>query len=369
MRSSKNKFLRLSFSFVLSYSSVMLACSPLPSEVSLKWNSSAQYVGLANWTGRDSFGTTTLPGTDSVVILGGFLPERTDEAWISGDLRHWYRLVLSGQAPTPRNGHCMVQNSGSLFVIGGFDGRKMLSDVYVSRDARSWTRVSDGPFAPRAFFGCVSLKGRIFIYGGNVDQGVATNDVWSSIDGINWQRVTPEASWSPRGMFAGFSFLNKLWLIGGGTYDSRYVVNVKDNFSEIWSSVDGKIWEADTLPDFISPRRFVGGVSTRTHAYLIAGFELDRRLFFSQHLGVLWDGQLVPELFRTDPLRAGREFGNLAEIWVSQDLRQWQKVETPSEFFPRHAPGVTVVGNEVVVLGGFGQSLYNDVWKIVAVTR
>ena len=155
----------------------------------------------------------------------------------------------------------------------------------------------------------------------------------------------------------------------GGTYDSRYVVNVKENFSEIWSSADGRTWYGDTLPGFISPRRFLGGVATRTEVYLAAGFELDRRLFSDQRRGVLWSSPTVPELFRTEPLRAGREFGNLAEIWVSNDLKRWRKVETPAGFYPRHAPGVTVVGNEAVVLGGFGQLLYNDVWKLVRVTH
>jgi hypothetical protein len=340
-----------------------IACTALPSEASFATRPSIDRVGTAPWSGRDSFGTVLMPGAgDTVLIFGGFTPARSNETWISSDLQHWFLIPPSPSMPSPRNGHCIITHRGRMLVIGGFDGNGFLSDAYASVNGREWVRLPDAAFSPRAFFGCVSLNDSIYVFGGNVASELAVNDVWRSSDGISWEMVSSNASWSPRGMFASFALRGRIWLVGGGVYDSRYLVNVKSNQSDAWSSADGKAWERAVLPERFTPRRFMGSAVVSGTVFLVGGFELDRRLFADQQMGILRDSPDAPPIFRLDPLRAGREYGNLSEVWMTSDMESWYMMNVPVDFLARHAPGVMAYRQKVLILGGFGSELFNDIW-------
>ncbi|HKW10151.1 MAG TPA: hypothetical protein VJO33_07220 [Gemmatimonadaceae bacterium] len=66
--------------------------------------------------------------------------------------------------------------------------------------------------------------------------------MWSSPNGIQWTRVTEHAAWSPRNVDMAVVFKNRLWVIGGGVIDGQREINPNSK-REVWSSADGVHWE------------------------------------------------------------------------------------------------------------------------------
>jgi transposase len=62
------------------------------------------------------------------------------------------------------------------------------------------------------------------------------NDVWSSSDGKNWEKVTEHAGWSPRLWFGSVVYRNQMWVIGGWSNGPS------KNWGDVWHSRDGKEW-------------------------------------------------------------------------------------------------------------------------------
>jgi hypothetical protein len=107
------------------------------------------------------------------------------------------------------------------------------------------------PWAPRALHHTIAFGDRIWVMGGQtLPQFAGTeprelfyNDVWSSPDGRDWTRVTPHAGWAPRGMIGGSAvFGGRMWILGGGTYDTPSMPS-RHFYNDVWSSSDGVLWE------------------------------------------------------------------------------------------------------------------------------
>jgi hypothetical protein len=74
--------------------------------------------------------------------------------------------------------------------------------------------------------------------GGNyVPDYEARGDVWSSSDGITWERVTDAAPWPPRLWFSAAVYRNCLWVLGGWSN------NPSTNWGDVWYSRDGRRWK------------------------------------------------------------------------------------------------------------------------------
>ena len=100
----------------------------------------------------------------------------------------------------PRAMTAVVSHRGVLYVVGGFDGKECLNDVWASVGGQRWTRVCHGaPWLPRHSHELVSDGSRyMYLVGGEgSDQGSAYNDVWRSVDGSLWELVCVEGPWSP----------------------------------------------------------------------------------------------------------------------------------------------------------------------------
>ena len=73
--------------------------------------------------------------------------------------------------------------------------------------------------------------------GGNyVPRYQALNDVWSSSDGMHWERVTEHAPWAPRIWFSSVVYRDRIWVLGGWSN------NPSKNWGDVWYSRDGKEW-------------------------------------------------------------------------------------------------------------------------------
>jgi N-acetylneuraminic acid mutarotase len=118
------------------------------------------------------------------------------------------------------------------------------------------------PWAPRVLHYTVAFKGKIWVMGGQALPQFAPaaeafhNDVWCSTDGRTWERVCEQAAWSPRGMIGGsVVFQDHMWLLGGGTYDTPGRPP-RAFYSEVWSSADGVNWQRHVENAPWAPRQY-----------------------------------------------------------------------------------------------------------------
>jgi hypothetical protein len=188
------------------------------------------------------------------------------------------------------------------------------------------------------------------------------NDVWESVDGVNWTLLTAHAQWSPRAMFGYVVFGNEIYLIAGGIYNTDYIFNSEINFQDVWKTSNGVSWIQLTTTAPFSARRFLNSFVLNNRIFAGSGFCLDPRIFPNSINGLL-KSSLTPEQIAFYNQDRGRYYGNLNDIWSSTNGVQWQKVSLQDTFPIRHEASVVVKNNEAYWIGGFGVDLYNDVWK------
>jgi N-acetylneuraminic acid mutarotase len=130
-------------------------------------------------------------------------------------------------------------------VIGGPPAREYFNDVWRSRDSgRTWTKVADAPWSPRAGAATVVKDGAIYLLGGEVGflcqpfpgcQLPYFNDVWRTTDGATWTLVTDAAGWSPRPGHKCEVLRGRIVCFGG--------FGLPTNPMDVWASVDGRRWQ------------------------------------------------------------------------------------------------------------------------------
>ncbi len=91
----------------------------------------------------------------------------------------------------------------------------------------------------------VKTSTKLFMYG-----GTGMNKVWSSYDGLIWEKVLDKAPWQPRKWFDYTFFDNKMWMMEGNNEDPADSINF-GNLKDFWYSYDGIKWVMlDTIPEF-----------------------------------------------------------------------------------------------------------------------
>jgi hypothetical protein len=89
--------------------------------------------------------------------------------------------------------------------------------------------------------GSVVFKGRMWVLGGGtydtpgVPQRKFYNDVWSSADGVRWTRHLEQAPWEPRQYHDVAVFDGRMWVLEGYSQG-------KGNRRDVWYSEDGVRW-------------------------------------------------------------------------------------------------------------------------------
>jgi hypothetical protein len=224
-----------------------------------------------------------------------------------------------------------------MWIVGGdCNQQHYQNDVWSSADGIHWDLVnSNVPWAPRVLLYAVAFKDRIWVIGGQTLPQFAPapevfhNDVWSSPDGVKWERVVEHAAWSPRGMIGGsVVFKDRIWMLGGGTYDTPQRPD-RAFYSEVWSSADGAQWRRDLEAAPWHPRQY----------HDVAVFD-----------GKMW----VLEGYH-------RDGGNRSDVWFSADGVNWHEApDTP--WAPRHAASVFVYNDALWMVAG--NNMTPDVWKL-----
>jgi len=232
-----------------------------------------------------------------------------------------------------------VVYGGKMWIVGGDVNQGHYHfDVWNSLDGKKWTLVNKGkkgPWGPRALHYTLVFKDKIWVIGGQTvpqfarEEEVFYRDVWSTSDGVNWEKVAlKEPCWPQRGMIGGsVVFKDRIWILGGGTYDTPKIRKRKF-FNDVWSSPDGVNWEQHLEAAPWEPRQY-------------------------HDVAVFDDKMWVME---------GYYKGNRNDVWCSADGVNWHEMpDTP--WAARHASSVYVYQNALWVVAG--NNMAKDVWKLV----
>ncbi len=280
-----------------------------------------QATSNASWSGRSGHASVVFSG--SMWVLGGFDGSSENDVWYSSDGSSWSQATSNAAWPE-RWGHTSVAYDGKMWVLGGKNssGGKE-NDVWYSPDGSSWSQAtSNAAWPARHVHSSVTLVGKMWILGGISDP--VESDVWYSSDGSSWSQATSNASWDGRFDFASIAYSNKMWIMGGRT--SSWVVN---DLSDVWYSSYGSSWTQATS-DASWPAR-------------------------SRHTSVTYNGKMWVLGGENDDTRFN-------DIWYSSDGSSWTKATSSADWSARSRPTSVVYDNKIWVIGGYDGALKNDVW-------
>jgi len=188
---------------------------------------------------------------DKMWLMGGWYNGRLkghsagNQVRSSVDGKHW-DLVTKQAGWTPRLAAALVEFKGKMWLLGGSenyyfgDKKSLKNDVWYSSDGKDWKlATANAGWSPRAYHQAAVLNGKIYVFGGGnyTPEYHATNDVWSSEDGIHWKQETANAPWHERLWFSSVVYRNRIWVIGGWSN------NPAKNKNDAWYSQDGKNWQ------------------------------------------------------------------------------------------------------------------------------
>ncbi|WP_231759282.1 Ig-like domain-containing protein [Microbulbifer elongatus] len=286
-------------------------------------------------------------GSMSVVSSSDEFPVTDD--YIAVGLRAYVSFERAGLHSAPvavdvkrppfvrRMGHAMISFKGKLFVIAGQDNSAgesgndtyWYNDIWSSIDGVNWQlETESAAFPGRAFHEVVEYENALYLIGG--EEGIGTGgalsfkrDVWKSNDGVNWTRLVDRAPFMGEGKVAVFD--GKIWVIGDSAFSGD---------SKIYSSTDGLNWDLELTESPFGSREDM------------AVYIWNEKLFVSGGMGP--DG--------SDDL--------MNDVWSSPDGRTWKK-ESDDGGYPARVLG-SVVGHNgrLLMVGGHSFSAgHNTVYK------
>lgn len=317
---------------------LLLLCSPYAtaSESEPDW---VRETDKADWQARDSQGEVVF--RDALWILGGwfdsFSPPPRD-VWSSVDGRNW--KLVTRQAPWRHSDLPMtLVFKDRMWLLGGWaDGRlpthSASNEVWSSPDGAQWQQAAPhAAWSPRLAAGAVVFKDRMWILGGTEnyyfgDLSSLRNDVWSSPDGVNWKQEVEHAPWPPRAYHQAVVFGDRIYLLGGGNYVPEYQAQ-----HDVWSSTDGVHWQQETPQAAWHARLWFSAAVYRDHLWVLGGWS-------------------------NNPAK------NWGDVWYSADGKSWRELTTKTRWKERHEHSAFVWRDKLWIAGGHAQPLSGEVWSL-----
>ena len=236
----------------------------------------------------------------------------------------------------PRDGAGLLSFQGRLWLLGGWnpdDLNDTYNQVWSSVDGLNWSLVTEAPWEGRHTAGWLVFNGRMWVIGGDNNRGHYQNDVWSSGDGVSWQQVTDSPPWANRVAPQVHAFKGRIWLLGG--VQALGGISEERAFNDVYSSIDGATWMLETPQAPWRKRGLtLGGVVFRDCLWVIGG------------------GQYTPRTYEND-------------VWSSADGVQWKLEVANAPWAPRQYQSATVFDGKMWVMAGSVESATsgtNDVW-------
>lgn len=275
-----------------------------------------------------------------------------------GQERSYAWVKVTDRAPfAARDGAGALVFQNQMWFLGGWNpGDKVHfpricnNEVWSSRDGAEWKLIKpntflDAQFDPRADWegrhtaGYAVYRDKMWIIGGDVNQGHYQNDVWNSSNGQQWQLVNPEkpVPWGPRALHYTVVHQDKIWVIGGQTMPA-FGKSEENFYRDVWTTQDGLQWEqVKPQEPYWSPRGMIGGSAV-----------------FQDRIWILGGGTY------DTPKTPTRQFMN--DVWSSADGVHWKRHTEAAPWTPRQYHDVAVWDDRLWVLEGYAKSNRNDVW-------
>lgn len=166
---------------------------------------------------------------------------------MSEDGFHWQKIVDTNTWP-PMRSISIAKFKNKLWLQGGWSPIEGYVDgIWSSDDGIAWQRVATIPWEEREGQVLEDYEGKLYMMGGvNFDKRKTYNDVWVSDDGKAWSLVTPSAPWDSRYDHDSIVFHDKMYVLGGVKLGG---VGSADVWTTSGTST-GKVWEkvTDTAP-------------------------------------------------------------------------------------------------------------------------
>ena len=242
----------------------------------------SRFVLFQPWTAREWVGAAAAEG--NIYIFGGKDREGQNYDEVYRIDLQGVRLEEVAELPTPRFGMGVIAIDHSVYVLGGFDGRRCYRDILVF-DTRTTTvkKLAELP-GPRAFGSVAASSGKIFYLGGwNGTKPVADILVVDPTTGeTNLLSRLP----TPREFSSAAGYDGKIYLIGGSDNRGTYLKDILEIDPDT-----GSVLRMSVLP---SSRTRSSTVTVDRGIYILGGwfgYKLDEVLFLDPSGGNL---QLEP---------------------------------------------------------------------------
>lgn len=305
--------------------------------------------GEAPFIGRDLH--RTFVWKDKLWLLGGTTANNgyIKDIWNTEDGKNWILVNENADWGGLKNGQGHVVFKDKLWAMGGHryggtpwnpnPGIAADIGIYSSSDGIHWDKHVDvAPWGERYQPALVEFNGKLWLLGGCKDEfftSAAYNDIWSSEDGINWVQEVEHAAWQGRGAIneGCVVFNGALYLAGGGIvgeYATASPQSVLIEYNDVWRSIDGINWERIVIRAPWEPRLYHSLVAYNEVMYVIAGGN--------------------NKLLKND-------------VWKSSDGIHWEQVKY-SFWEKRHAQSVVGFKGQLFMTGGNPSNYVNEVWTM-----
>lgn len=291
-----------------------------------------------------------------LMAIGGF----GDLACADQPAEYEWQLVTDHAPFAARDGAGALVYAGKMWLLGGWNPndtaafpRITNNEVWNSVDGLNWTLVRpntfrDSRFNPTADWegrhtaGYAVFKDKMWIIGGDANQRHYQNDVWQSSNGIEWVHVNKDrpVPWGPRVLHYTCVHNGEIWVMGGQTLPQS-VPGTDVFYRDIWKSADGIEWQrVKPIEPYWSARGMIGGSAV-----------------FKGRIWVLGGGTYDTP---TTPTRA-----MFNDVWSSTDGVDWTRHLEHAPWMPRQFHDVAVFDDCLWVLEGYDRKTrlnLKDVW-------
>lgn len=193
-----------------------------------------------------------------------------------------------------------------------------------------WRPVSlNASFAERDAHTLTVFKNKLWIFGGvggaSPDYTKNFSDIWSSENGKDWIQVTDKATWGKKRAHDSVVFKDKIWILGGVTTGEKYL-------NDVWSSEDGINWIEVTKNASWASRKGFATVVFDNKLWVIGGVSIN---------------------------------GPESDVWYSEDGKDWIQVTNNAGWKQRYDLAAEVFLGKIWLTGGIfpGETLgEKDVW-------
>jgi len=171
----------------------------------------------------------------------------TSQLWNSTNGVHWATVPTTGLGAEGRHAHTLTAFNGSLYIIGGEDNvGNWLGDIWKSDDGMTWTNPFGlVPFGEIIGHQTIVYNSKMYVIAGDISTG--NTKVYSTVDGNSWVEETNNA-FPARVSHKAVVFNGAMYVIGGETIAST-------KLNEIWTSINGVNWtQVSTTGTIFSPR-------------------------------------------------------------------------------------------------------------------